>query len=405
MMKRFTPALLALLFAVSGARAESRPGETYYPENYRVMLASLAYPAGNIRDILAQFVPMPGMTTPPTISGGSYTGPCDLSGPTCAFGWGLRALKASAANGSTNIAQITCNSATHNIVALTSGAFDTTTAETDCTHGTITGSISTTTLTVTAGGTNIANGDMLFGSGVTAGTTVSGCTGSPVTSCTVSASQTVGSESMTAVYPITVQQYDQIGGSGLTTPATTSPTLLLAGCPNSINPCAKYDGSSTDMQVGLTSPSSPFGAETVALMSSSVTGKALMVAGSGFCSQSDAIRESSNVSFEYGFGYQGSTVGFDSGGTYSSTWVSIATSLAASAASTATINGSLNSGTAASMCSAGSGAIYIGSRYGSADFWTGYIQETVIFSGGLTTGQETSINHNSCTFWSLPWGC
>lgn len=89
----------------------------------------------------------------------------------------------------------------------------------------LTGSISTTTLTVTVAAGPIRRGAVLSGAGVTAGTTiVSQLTGDPngIGTYTVSASQTVGSESMTTA---PVWQIVAISGAGAANRITLAPPV------------------------------------------------------------------------------------------------------------------------------------------------------------------------------------
>jgi hypothetical protein len=109
--------------------------------------------------------------------------------------------------GTTQTAQINAGDGTHPVTwLLPTGLFNHVTL----TPATFTGSISGTTLTVSGSvtGTPLAIGNVLSGSGVTAGTTLTAGSG---TSWTVSASQTVGSETITATgYAVFHQSYAHI---------------------------------------------------------------------------------------------------------------------------------------------------------------------------------------------------
>ena len=147
---------------------------------------------------LAQFGGLLG-TSRPTPAGSSYVGPLDAAGISATACYSLRACSASYATGSNysiTVRRASDNTIT-NILILSNGNLDVASAATFAgTDATCTGTISGTTLSVTscASGTLHVN-DPISGTGITAPAfiTAIGTCASPPGTCTLNASQTVGS--------------------------------------------------------------------------------------------------------------------------------------------------------------------------------------------------------------------
>lgn len=174
----------------------------------------------------------------------SYVGPGDIvSGAT--YFWGLRGYNnAGAAPGTTNAVRVVrlSDNAEQDVVILSSGALDMTSATTFAgTDATGTGAIALTALTFTGG----TIGDVVTGSGVTAGTfIVSGS--SP--NWTVNKSQTVTSTTLTLTYGLKVKTiYDQTAsGINMTqTTAANQPYLVPGYAPNGTGPGMVFLGGQT----------------------------------------------------------------------------------------------------------------------------------------------------------------
>ena len=147
---------------------------------------------------LAQFGGLLG-TSRPTPAGSSYVGPLDAAGISATACYSLRACSASYATGSNYAIRVrrASDNTLSNILILSNGNLDVASAASFAgTDATCTGTISGTTLSVTscASGTLHVN-DPISGTGITAPAfiTAIGTCASPPGTCTLNASQTVGS--------------------------------------------------------------------------------------------------------------------------------------------------------------------------------------------------------------------
>lgn len=199
----------------------------------------------------------------------AYTGPADVIASPFAC-WSLRACSAAFATGSNNAIEITraSDSTTHNIVILTNGNLDIATAVSFAgTDATCTGTIATTTLTITscASGT-LHVWDTITGTGINqpAFITSIGTCASPPGTCTLNASQTVSSgETITAQVSMQVTYYyDQSGNTNCTTACTIwsqyQPAYLIPNAfgslPGVFSSSSAANGVSPTLSTGISQP-------------------------------------------------------------------------------------------------------------------------------------------------------
>lgn len=201
------------------------------------------------------------MLVPNPWAGRPYSGPCDLA--TFTAWYGLRACSAAiAATGTQNAVDLVRNDAATCTGKIGKNGYLDVSVGTPCNGNTQTitawnaagaahscvASISGTTLTRTGSPCTIQVGDVLSGTGVTAGTYLVAIGTCPVGiggSCTISVSQTVVAETITgAPYGMRLSKfYDQVAGNACTAAtcdlsangAQAYPLLILSGC--GVYPC------------------------------------------------------------------------------------------------------------------------------------------------------------------------
>lgn len=197
---------------------------------------------------LSQAGPSSGTTGTGGGGGGNYTGPGNIQSG--AFSWyGLRCFAAAKAGANAITVRRNVDNATQDIALTTACNLDVSAAATFAGTAVYTASIATTVLTVTAvtSGT-IAVGDIISGTGVTVGTTITSLgTGVGGTGTyNVSASQTVISETITSEHTLFASKiYDQSGSGPDLVQATASfqPRLVFS-CIGSL-PCLRSAGAAT----------------------------------------------------------------------------------------------------------------------------------------------------------------
>ena len=203
---------------------------------------------------LAQFGGLLG-TSRSTPAGSSYVGPLDAAGISATACYSLRACSASYATGSNNAITVrrASDNTTTNVLILSNGNLDVASAATFAgTDATCTGTISGTTLSVTscASGTLHVN-DPISGTGITAPAfiTAIGTCASPPGTCTLNASQTVGSaETITGQVALFVTTaFDQTGnGNNVVQAVNASQPQLLPAC-NGTLPCLYVQSSAQQL--------------------------------------------------------------------------------------------------------------------------------------------------------------
>lgn len=216
----------------------------------------------------AQIGNIPVFVTPAS-SSPSYVGPIDAAinaqpGITATGAYSFRATFAAYATGSNNSLNMRCKSgasvgSNFDVKVLASGDFDLATAKSNCgTDGSITASIATTVLSITAlGSGQVTVGDQITGAGITqpavilsVGTCISGAVVPPCT-FNLNATQTVSSETITAnagssitkkVNQLTPGTFDIVNAS-----VAQQPWLILYGCglKTALLPCASTDITAT----------------------------------------------------------------------------------------------------------------------------------------------------------------
>ena len=228
---------------------------------------------------LAQFGGLLGTSrTTPAVS--SYVGPLDAAGISATACYSLRACSASYATGSNYAVTVrrASDNALSNVLILSNGNLDVATAASFAgTDATCTGTISGTTLSITscASGTLHVN-DPISGTGITAPAfiTAIGTCASPPGTCTLNASQTVGSaETITGQVALFVSNaFDQSGsGNGLSQSTTADQPQLLLLCHGTL-PCLYVQSSAQLLAGGSITPSSTLSLSAVANRVTSNTG-------------------------------------------------------------------------------------------------------------------------------------
>jgi len=330
----------------------------------------------------------------PSTSG--YTGPGDIVAYT---GWyGLRAYNAASANGSTNFINLrnATSTTTSNFVTLTNGAPDIASITTfDTVDATCSGTIATTTLTVTSCTGTPAVNDQIFGVGITNPTTITAigsCAGGSGT-CTISLSNTVSSsESITIRAALTVPEwYDQTGGGRPLLQATVAdqPQFLL-NCINGTLPCIQSTGSSPQQLAS----SANFTPSATALSLSLVGGR---ISGTG---SAPPIAEVSNnlngvnaSSTQWTLRSTVNNLNF----TQSQGWHAT-NGVINGASTTVQVDGTATPGTTATLATAGkitaaNGVVSTVYQEGEAGF---------LDAAALSSGNLTSLHTNASAYWGTP---
>jgi hypothetical protein len=192
-------------------------------------------------------------------AGASYIGPGDVVAGATGY-YGFRGYSGAFSTGSNNAVTYrrASDNTTQNGVILTSGAFDIATALAfSGTDAVCTGTIASTTLTVTscASGTLHVN-DQISGTGITNPTTITviNTCGTPPGTCTISNAATVSvAEPITATVALFVTElFDQTGNGRHVLQATAAnQPQLLASCVGAL-PCMSCSGSSQGLIAGST---------------------------------------------------------------------------------------------------------------------------------------------------------
>ena len=193
---------------------------------------------------------------------GSYIGSGDVLA-SASFWFGLRCYNAAKASASQAI-QVRRNTdnTTQDIGLTASCGLDTASAVSFAGSAVVTGSIATTVLTVTAVTSGaLAVGDVISGTGVTVGTSISslGTGTGGIGTYNLSASQTVVSEAITSTHQLfATTLYDQTGNGNNVTQATAAlqPRLVFS-CIGSL-PCLRDDGTDVLSKTLGASISQPF---------------------------------------------------------------------------------------------------------------------------------------------------
>lgn len=346
----------------------------------------------------AQMAPWQPRVLIPAPSG--YTGPGDVvSGATVWYG--LRAYNAAYATGSNNAVNVrrASDNTTTNIVILANGNLDTATAASFAgTDATCTGTISSTTLTISscASGTLHVN-DPISGTGINAPAyiTAIGTCGAPPGTCTLNASQTVSvGETITAQVALFVATlYDQSGNGKNATQATTAdqPQLLPACLSSGTLPCIEFLGSATQRLVAtITTVTQPYSA-SCASFNSTVAGTKSCFGSAGFLGGYNSTNAEIFAGTLAPFAGAAQTAYHNIQFLFNSTTSIINLD--------GTDSGSLSAGTAATSTS-----LSVGSA-NTTDYLTGPWLEFGLWPLAFTSGNRTSLCHNQYAYWGGATSC
>lgn len=346
-------------------------------------------------------LPIVAMAGPRRGGPGTYIGPGDVVSGATVF-WGLRAYNAQAAG--TQAAAIEVQRASDNttmvVHVLPWGALNIAAANTFAgTDATCTGSISGTALSVSSCTGTLHVNDTLTGAGIAQPSyiTAIGTCASPPGTCTVNATQSVGSESITAQVSLSVPViYDQTGHGFNATPSTTS-AVLLPSCLNGL-PCLT-DGLVYNSPAGDYTPSTGIVSFEAIFdrADSAQNGIDRMQGGNNGILRFNSLAFTANAVFLGGPTLRLQATAADSAWhtagavlNTTSSVVNVDGTETTGSVDTSTANGNL------SMAAAGA------SGPGSNDFWT----ESILWDNVVPTStQRANLCHNGYQYWGTSVSC